>query len=102
MPNGNRRPLEEGGFVDIGSAERFDESTYFDGKNHISSATDSEWNHEALYRTKKGNWVLEKCSQTQGTKAIWTEIDPLTACNWLIKNNHGDKVPDVYADDLEV
>lgn len=38
----------------------------WNGSNHISQATGSQWEHESLLRTAGGWWVLHRWSQWQG------------------------------------
>ena len=52
-----RRPLI--GWFDRDAAKgRYDEDTRWDGSNHVSVATGSQWDHEMLYRTPQDRWVL--------------------------------------------
>jgi hypothetical protein len=76
-----RQALTDGsGWFDLDSAERFDEATIWDGRNRISLATGSQWDHEALYRTANGRWVKHWWSQWQGTVA--------EAAAWLVQNGY--------------
>jgi len=75
-------------------AERYDESVYFDGENVISRATGSQWDHETLYRTAGGRWILHSWSQRQGTPETWEEVDEATAVKWLVINRYED-VPEI-------
>ena len=68
------------------SAVKFDENTRWDGRNHISVSTGSQWNHEALYYTKSGNWVLNAWSQYQGSLETYEEIEQDEAIRWLCVN----------------
>ncbi|MBZ5574867.1 MAG: hypothetical protein LAO09_23685 [Acidobacteriia bacterium] len=45
-----------GAWFDRSAAEAFEESTTWDGRNHISDATGSQWNHErsAIAEAAKG------------------------------------------------
>lgn len=72
----------------LDAAERFDEDVIWDGRNHVSRATGSQWDHEVLYRTAGGRWVLHRWSQWQGTLPSWTEIDNKAAARWLAINGH--------------
>jgi hypothetical protein len=83
----NRQPLDNGTWFDTHKAEKFEEDTFWDGNNRCSQATGSQWNHEALYRTASGGWVLNAWSQWAGSRETWTLIDPDTACSWLIAQN---------------
>lgn len=70
------------------AATEYAQDTYWNGSNMISKATGSQWNHEKLYRTKNGKWVLNHWSQMQGSGETWEEIDDEAAAVWLIKNGH--------------
>lgn len=73
-----------GGWFDSEKAICFKENTRWDGRNYISNATGSQWDHEALYFTKSGNWVLNCWSQWQGSTETYERIDEATAMRWLI------------------
>jgi hypothetical protein len=66
----------------------YDEKTDWDGRNRISRATGSQWDHETLYRSAKGRWYLVHTSQRTGTmpRAEW--VKPGQAAAWLIHNDH--------------
>ena len=68
----------------------FDESTRWNGNNHISCATGSQWNHEALYYTRSGRWVLYAWSQWQGSLPTYCSIDESEAVAWLIQQEYFD------------
>ncbi len=53
-----RQAIDGGGWFDREAATKFQESTHWNGSNHISNATGSQWNHEALYCTRRGVYVL--------------------------------------------
>ncbi len=82
--------LGGGRWFDPKASESFSEDTRWDGRNHISVATSSQWEHEELYRTPKGTWVLHEWSQWQGSLARYATVTPETARQWLIDNNHTD------------
>lgn len=81
-----RQALDNGTWFDIDKAEMFSEEKWWDGSNNISKATGSQWNHEALYRTANGRWVLNAWSQYQGSRETWEEIDNEAAARWLVSN----------------
>lgn len=60
-----RIPLTDGSgrWFDSAKTESFDEETYWNGNNHISKATGSQWDHERLLRTAGKRWILETWSQ---------------------------------------
>ena len=85
-----RRVLTDGSgsWFDLDTAEAFDEATRWDGNNHISLVTGSQWDHECLYRTASGRWVLNHWSQWQGSSESWTEVSNSEAATWLVTNGH--------------
>ena len=76
-----------GKWFDIKTAEVWEESMEWNGNNNISCATGSQWEHEKLYRTKSGIWVINHWSQHQGSLESWTELSDEEAAIWLVKNN---------------
>jgi AICAR transformylase/IMP cyclohydrolase PurH len=75
-------------WFDQDTAKEFPEKTRFDGNNHISLSTGSQWEHQALYLTKSNNWVLHSYSQRQGSLESWEKIEELEAANWMVKNEY--------------
>ena len=97
-------------WFDTAKAAKIQEGTTWDGRNRISLATGSQWDHEALYYTKSGRWVLNSWSQWAGSIESYEEVSEDFACDWLIKNgmldvadwNIGDvPLPDSVIDWLE-
>jgi len=66
---------------------RWDEDRVWNGSNHISRATGSQWDHEALYRSRKGRYYIEHTSQWQGKLDYATWIDHRSAAEWLLAND---------------
>tara|TARA_R110002110_G_scaffold331966_1_gene543011 strand:- start:38 stop:379 length:342 start_codon:yes stop_codon:yes gene_type:complete len=62
----------------------FCEDTDWNGNNHISKATGSQWDHQKLKYTKGGSWVLWESSQWQGSTDSYTEVLEMFAIRWLI------------------
>jgi len=85
-----RTPLTDGSglWFDEDKAESWSEDRHFDGSNQISVATGSQWEHERLYRTPSGHWIMCAWSQRHGTRASYTEIDDDVATKWLVQNGH--------------
>ena len=83
-----RQPIEGGSWFDLDRAEHYPESTHWNGNNHISDATGSQWNHETLYCTRGGVYVLNYWSQWQGSGESWTRLDATEAAEWLVRNGH--------------
>ena len=89
----------EGGsrWFDDEKATQHKEHKDSDGNNMISRVTGSQWEHEALYRTASGTWVLHHWSGIQGVQATYEIVADATAHAWLVKNGEAEAVP---ADDL--
>lgn len=75
------------GWFDPNKAEQFDESTTWDGNNNVSNATNSATEHQILYRTSGGRWVLHGWSQWQGVAEWYTFLPEDKAREWLLKQN---------------
>jgi len=70
-------------WFDDSKAIRFSEERRFDGRNMISVATNAQWEHEAVYRTAKGKWVLNKWSDWQGSPDHYHLISEQDALQWI-------------------
>ena len=86
----SRIPLNNGGWFQENSAICFNEDQQFDGRNMISRATGSQWDHQSLYYTRGGNFVLNEWSQYQGSLETYDQIDETEAIEWLIAQNCAD------------
>lgn len=81
--------MDDGTVIDTSKAQQhWDEDTYWDGNNHISTATGSQWNHQTLYKSRKGRYYIEHTSQWQGSKAHVEWVSPEEATRWLLHNEH--------------
>ena len=87
-----RQAIDGGGWIDLDATTNFMESTHWNGNNHISDATGSQWEHESLHCSRKGVYVLRHWSQHQGSGESWTRIDADAAAEWLVRN--GEDAPD--------
>jgi hypothetical protein len=96
-----RQSLGDGAWFNVAAATRYKEEAWWNGQNHISKATGSQWDHEALYRTRTGRWVLHTWSQRQSSQESWNLVDDATATRWLIAHGH-DPVDRELAAMLEV
>lgn len=83
-----RVSITNGTWFDPSKAKSFEEATRWNGSNHISVATGSQWDHEQLYFTRKGTWVLHSWSQWQGSSKSYMAIDATVAAQWLVTNGH--------------
>lgn len=79
---------EPDGWFDEARATKYGEESYHDGRNFISRATGTQWDHEQLYRTAKGAWVLNAWSQWQGSRETYRRISDEEAAAWLVTNEH--------------
>jgi hypothetical protein len=79
---------ETGGWFDLEKSTKFKEGTNWDGRNHISKSTGSQFEHQWLYRTKNGKWIINEWSQWQGTTESFIEVADEYAANWFIKNEY--------------
>lgn len=84
------------GWFDPDKATAIEEDTDWDGNNHISVATGSKWEHEILYRTAKGRWVLHHWSQWQGSMPTYRFASDNEARDWLIKNGRDAEVEEYF------
>lgn len=76
-----------GRWFDREKAQVWKEGTYFDGSNHVSLCA-GKHNHQSLYRTAGGRWILLRWSQWQGSATTWEEITAEEAARWLSINEH--------------
>lgn len=84
------------GWFDEEKAEHWAEGTRWDGNNNISLSTGSQWNHERMYRSRKGRWILNSWSQWQGSQETYERITKDQAAEWFIKNER--QPPDELAE----
>jgi hypothetical protein len=87
-----RQAIDNGSWFDLEKATAHKGSTWHNGRNFINVNTNSQWEHQDLYRTSKGAWVLNSYSSYQGSAETWEVIDNQSAVDWLIRNKH--EVPD--------
>lgn len=97
----SRVNLGEGRWFETKRAKSWDENTRWNGNNHVSCATGTQWDHERLWRTGKGVYVLHHWSQWQGSGESWTIVDDHTAHTWLVDQGHSDDVPAEFLADGE-
>jgi hypothetical protein len=94
-------PQLEGWFT-LETAHDWDEGTRWDGNNNISLATGSQWNHERLYRTASGRWVLMQWSQWENSTDTYHFIDTTAARDWLLRNEYATaEVEQITGDPIE-
>jgi len=92
--------MEDGTVVNTEKAKNsWDERTEHDGRNFISVATGSQWEHETLYESRKGRFYIVHSSQWQGSRDRAEWISKRAAVAWLLANNR--EVPEYLADVAE-
>jgi hypothetical protein len=85
--------MQDGTIVKTENAtQSWEEATRWDGNNHISRATGSQWDHQRLYCSRKGRYWLECWSQWQGSTPHASWVSEHTAAQWLL--NNGKELPD--------
>lgn len=67
---------------------RWEEVLDFDGGNHISRVTGSQWNHETLYKSLQGRYYVVRSSDVQGSQDEMEILCPREAAAWLILSDH--------------
>ena len=81
--------MDNGAVVDTESAvAHWEEATRWNGQNHISRATGSQWEHETLYKSAKGRYWVERTSQWQGSSPHAFFLTAEEAARWLLTNEH--------------
>jgi hypothetical protein len=91
--------LEDDVLVDPQLAvQSWEEQDRWDGRNRISLATGTQWNHETLYLTRTGRYWLEHRSQWQGSTPSARWLTPEEACLWLLVNEYNPESEDFPAD----
>ncbi len=82
-----RYGMSDGTVVDTDNATaHWDEMTRWNGRNHISVPTGSEWNHESLWRSRKGRYYVERTSQWEGSRPCAEWVSNEEAARWLLEN----------------
>lgn len=79
----------EGAIFDTEKAKRhWSEASDWDGRNHISRVTGSQWNHETLHKSAKGRYYVVRSSNIQGSQDEMEILSPREAAAWLLLNDH--------------
>lgn len=81
--------MDDGTVIDTSrAANSWEEDTYWDGHNHISRATGTQWTHQKLYKSRKGRYYIEHSSQWQGSRDHVEWVSNEEAARWLLANEH--------------
>ena len=82
-----------GRWFDIETAKRWDEAVILaDDGTPISRATGNSWEHEVLFLTKNGTFLLFSGSDRNPSLSTFDIIEPEKAVHWLLSNNHHDGI----------
>jgi len=74
---------------DLEKGTRYEEDWYWDGSNHISRATESQWDFESLTQCVCGTWIKTSTSARQESgPARYEVLTPKQALAWLVRNKH--------------
>lgn len=85
------------GWFDLDKADMIQQDTEWNGNNHISVHTRSQWDSQTLYRTSGGRWVLNHSSAWQGTTPRWEFVTDEQARRWLTVNNSDAEIAKYFA-----
>jgi hypothetical protein len=88
-----RTPLTDGGWFKLSSALAYGEMQDWDGSNHISRATGSQWDHERLFLSSHGAWILNRWSERDGALETYARISVEQAAEWIVRAHGGDLDP---------
>ena len=90
-----------GQWFDSEKAEFYKENIYHDGRNFISMATRSQFEHETIYITKSGKFILNHWSNWQGSVETYEIISKDDAAEWFGKQGFQDnEIPDIFLDEV--
>lgn len=91
-----RYAIDEDTVVDTSLAvASWQDDTRWDGNNHISVATGSQWVRQTLYRSRKGRYYVETISAYQGSLPHAEWMTEEEAARWLVAN--GEALPEDLA-----
>ena len=82
--------LDDGRWFETEEAKLYKNDTDWNGQNHVSVVTGSQFHHQWLYRTKSGLWILNCWSNYQNEIETYSEISEAEAEQWLLRNGHHD------------
>ena len=76
--------MEDGRIVNTDkNTGTWEEETDWNGNNHISRSTGSQWDHETLYRSAKREYYIVSESQMQGVMTTARWITNEEAAKWI-------------------
>jgi hypothetical protein len=91
----------KGLWFDVEKAEKYNEKDYWDGRNYISRATGSQWDHEMIFITKSGKFILNTYSQWQGKVETFEIISKDHAAIWFASQGFADdEIPPLFLEEV--
>lgn len=92
-----------GRWFNLDTARRWDEGVIrADDGTPISRATGNSWEHEALFLTTNGTFLLFAGSDRNPSLATFNIMEPEKAIQWLLANNHHDGIDQLeYSQEVE-
>lgn len=75
------------GWFDVDKATAYEAEEEYDGDNMVDINA-GRHNHQVLYRTAGGRWVLHEWSEWQGSAPTYQFISDEKASKWLLRNHH--------------
>ena len=82
-----RIPLEGGGWFNRDDAQKIREDNWRGRARVTSDPAGRQWEHEELYVTRLGRFVLRCWSEGKGFGERYVEIDAEVAAAWLVRND---------------
>lgn len=76
---------QSGSWFDLEKSEKFSQDTWWNGQNNVSKATGCSTEHEALFLTSGGKWVLNTYSQYSNQEDLYRVISEKEAVVWFLK-----------------
>jgi hypothetical protein len=92
-----------GRWFDVDAAKRWVEAkVYADDGTPISCATRNSWEHETLFLTRAGTFIIHCLNERNPSLASFTEYDAKKAIQWLLQNGYPDDLAKLdYRADME-
>ena len=86
-----------GQWFDADKADHYKEESYHNGSNFISKVTGSQWEHEVIYITAGGKFILNCWSDFQGNRDTYEIISKERVAEWFAKQEFSDdEIPEIF------
>jgi hypothetical protein len=81
-----------GRWFDVDASKRWDEArVYANDGTTISRATRKSWEHETLFMTIAGTFIIHCLNERNASLASFAEYDGKKAIQWLLQNGYPDE-----------